>query len=369
LDASPGLTPAELAQRVGAGLLVPPSLLHRWYRRLEIDWFTSGMGRVCDAGRPTVAVGGLSADGRGRVLLASWLLGWAEARGLRTAVTVPKGDGSPPSLPFAVPSDGDPWESGMEAALLARYTQGGHILMDTDCIRGARTAVHRYDPDVLLLQDAVGNPRIRRDLTLAILTPDDLGPGWNRLWPAGDWRTDASALVRASAFCVFAGPDGLHAAMEAATRRLEPFRRPIFGLSFDMWRFRGPNGQASAADLAGEAYIVVLDEADREMVPNLLRHKLGIGPRMAFFVHEHHRFTLQDFEHLRADAVRLRAGNILTSPRVALKLRSGGAALDGLAVWTYDPEVLFGPQRLTDLPFLSWWEAAFAAVTEGRPLP
>lgn len=355
--------------RLGHGLLLPPSLVHKWYRRLEIDWFTSGMGRVCDPGRPTVAVGGLSADGRARVLLASWLLGWAEARGLRTAVTVPKGDGAPPSLPFAVPPDGDPWESGMEAALLARYTQGGHILMDRDLLQGARTAVRRYDPDLLVLQDALGNPRIHRDVTLAILTPDDLGAGWNRLWPAGAWRTDASALAHANAFFVFAGPDALPAAMQAAEKRLESFKRPLFGLSFDMWRFRGPKGQATAAELAEEPYIVVLDEADREMVPHLLRHKLGIGPRMAFFVHERHRFTRQDFEHLRADAVRLRTPHILTSPRLALKLRSGEAALDGLAVWTYDPEVLFGPERLTDRPFLAWWEAAFAAVTEGRPLP
>ena len=101
----------------------------------------------------------------------------------------------------------------------------------------------------------------------------------------------------------------------------------------------------------------------------MLRQQLGTAPRLAFFVHERHRFTRQDFEHLYADATRLRVPNILTSPRLALKLRSGGDTLAGLSVWTYDPEVLFGPSLLTAVPFLAWWEAAFAAVTEGRQVP
>lgn len=366
---APRLSAAELARKLGCGLLVPPSWLFACYRRLEARCYARGLCHACDPGRPAVAVGGLTADGRGRVLLTSWLLGWAEARGIRTAVTVPRGDASPPALPFVVPPDGDPWESGMEAALLARYTQGGHILMDTDPVRGVRDAVGRYDPDLLVLQDAVADPRVRRDMTLAILTPDDLGSGWNRTLPAGGWRTDASALARASAFCIFAGQEHLPAAMATAKRRLGHFGRPVFGLSFAIWRFRGPAGEATAAELGESPYVVVLDEADREVVPDMLRQQLGTAPRLAFFVHERHRFTRQDFEHLYADATRLRVPNILTSPRLALKLRSGGDTLAGLSVWTYDPEVLFGPSLLTAVPFLAWWEAAFAAVTEGRQVP
>jgi tetraacyldisaccharide 4'-kinase len=87
---------------------------------------------------------------------------------------------------------------------------------------------------------------------------------------------------------------------------------------------------------------------------------------MAFFVHDRHRFTRQDFEHLRADAVRLRTAVAVTSPRFDLKLRQGAGQLGGLSVWTYDPEVVFGPRLLTDQPFLAWWESRLAEVLTER---
>ena len=87
---------------------------------------------------------------------------------------------------------------------------------------------------------------------------------------------------------------------------------------------------------------------------------------MAFFVHDRHRFTRQDFEHLRADAVRLRTAVAVTSPRFDLKLRQGADYLSGLTVWTYDPEVVFGPTLFTDQTFLAWWEDRFGAVLHDR---
>lgn len=360
-------SPADLARRLGRGLLVPPARGYALWRRLDHWLHARGLCRICRPGPPTVAVGGMSPDSRGRVLLTSWLLGWAAAQGLRTAVTVPLGDAQPLESPLQVLPDGDPRESGIEAALLARYSPEGRILVDADPIRAAQAAVHACDPDLLLLQDAVTDSRVARNLALVLLTPEDLGPGWNRPVPAGAWRGDATTLGRATAFCVFAGPDGLDAAMQAARRRLTPFGRPVFGMTFAIWRFRGPSGAATAEELAGEPYIAVLGESDRDILPDMLRRLLGLPPRMVFFVHDRHRFTLQDFERLRADAVRLRTAHILTSPRLDLKLRAGGEALAGLSVWTYDPEVLFGPDLATGEPFLSWWETAFAAASGQRP--
>jgi tetraacyldisaccharide 4'-kinase len=309
----------------------------------------------------------MTADCRGRVLLISWLLGWAAARGLVAAVAAPRREASSQALPFQVLAGGDPWECGPEAALLASYIPDGRILVDTDPVRAAKAAIRRFRPDLLVLQDGFVDSRLYHDLRLAMLTPRDLGPDWDRPLPAGGWRGDASALRRASAFCVFAGPQGLEAAMEAAARRLGDFGRPVFGLTFDIWRFRGPDGPVAAEALGEEPYIAVLGESDREVLPELLRQKLGAAPRLVFFVHDRHRFTRQDLEHLRADADRLRAAGIVTSPRLALKLRPGGQALDALPVWTYDPEVVFGPTLWTDAPFLPWWEAAYAAAAGRRP--
>ncbi|QAZ69267.1 tetraacyldisaccharide 4'-kinase [Solidesulfovibrio carbinolicus] len=364
LASSPSLTPKDLLRRLLAGLLVVPGQAVAGYRRLEARAFGLGLGKVCRPAAATVAVGGMSPDCRGRVMLTSWLLGWAAARGVSTAVAGPVGDGCPPASPFQVLPGSSLDEAGIEAALLARYSPDGRFLIDADPRIAAAAAVRAFAPSMLVLQDALGEPRLRRDLELAILTPDDLGPGFGRVFPAGSWRRGADALSRAAAFIIHAGPQSLDAAMAAAERRLAGYGKPIFGMTFSLWRWRGPDGPAPAP--AGQPYVAILGETDRDSLPDLIRADLGAQPRMAFFVHDRHRFTRQDFEHLRADAVRLRTAVAVTSPRFDLKLRQGGSQLSGLSVWTYDPEVVFGPRLLTDQPFLAWWETRLAEVLTER---
>jgi tetraacyldisaccharide 4'-kinase len=355
-----------LLQRLFRALLILPAVCVALYRRLETKLHALKLCRTCRPAAATVSVGGMSPDSRGRVLLTSWLLGWAKARELSTAVIAPLGDGAPPVRPFQVLPGSAPRQSGIETALLSRYVPHGRILVDSDPCRAADAAIRSFAPDLLLLHDALADPRLVRDLELALLTPDDLARGFNRVFPAGHWRRDASVLARVSAFCIFAGPLELDSAMIAAKRRLERYGKPIFGMTFRIWRWRGPTEAVPTEDLVGEPYIAVLGESDRAVLPDLFHSMLNTSPRMAFFVHDRHRFTLQDFENLRNDADRLRVQNILTSPRLALKLRESGHALDGHAVWTYDPEVVFGPTLFCDVPFLSWWEAAFAATMKGR---
>lgn len=358
---------AALIRIATAALLVPPSRLLARIRRLKDKLHAMGLCRTCRPETFSVGVGGMSAECRGRVLLTSWLLGWARANGVAAAVAAPPGDGHPPVMPYQVTPGEDCEATGIETALLVGYVPDAPLILDADSIRAAKTAVRAFAPDMLVFQDALADPRLALDLRLAILTADDLGHGWDKVFPAGSWRRDASALARADAFCVYAGPLTLPTVMTAAQRRLAPFGKPVFGLTFDIWRWRGPEGEVSGEALAGSPYVAVLAESDREVLPEMLRRHIGVSPRLVFFVHDRHRFTCQDFENLRADAERLKARNILTSPRLALKLALAGDLLDGHAVWTYDPEVRFGPSLFTDVPFLSWWEAAFAAGKHPTP--
>jgi len=357
---------ADLGRRLLGVLLAPAVRCKILYHRLQDRLFRLGLRRVRRTDAVTVGVGGMSPECRGRVLLTAWLLGWANARGVVAAVAGHLGGGNPPARPFQVLAGTDPAAAGIESALLARYAPPGRIIIDEDQARAAKTAARTFGPEMLVLQDALGNPRLGRDLDLALLTPEDLGPGWDRVFPAGRWRREAAVLSRASAFCVFAGPAVLPAAMALAEKRLAPFGRPVFGMTFSLWRWRGPAGPAPLDALVDEPYCAVLGESDREMLPQQLHSLLGAAPRLALYVHDSHRFTRQDLEDLRADAVRLRARVIVTSPRFALKLLPGAGLLDGLPVWTYDPEVVFGPTLFTDLPFLSWWEKTYGAAAQAR---
>lgn len=347
-------------------------LLARGYglwRRAQDTFNTLGPRRACRPEAVTVCVGGMSPESRGRVLLTSWLLGWAGAQHVGAAVIAPRGEGRPPVVPYQVTPGGDPDDSGVEAALLASYVPDVRCLIDTDPVRAVTTAMRAYSPHMLVLQDALADPRLARDIELAILTPEDLGAGWGRLFPAGTWRRDLPALEAATAYCVFAGQADLAQTLELARKRLGHLGKPIFSLGFDIWRWRGQGREVEARELAGSPYLAVLGESDRPFLPEMLRRQCGVSPRMLFFFHDRHRFTRQDFDTVRADAVRFKARNILTSPRVELKLRQGAPLLEGLTVWTYDPEVVFGPSLFTDVPFLSWWENAFLAAARGRIAP
>lgn len=358
-----------LLRRLLLALMVPVSRLYALWLRIRVRLHAMGLCRTCRPNAVVVGVGGMSAESRGRVLLASWLLGWAGAQDVGAAVVAPLAEAKPPVMPYQVTPGGDPDDSGIEAALLTSYVPEARCLVDADPIRAATSAMQAFSPHMLILQDALGDPRLHRDTELAILTADDLGAGWNRMFPAGSWRRDASALQNASAYCVFAGPAGLDAALAAAKGRLGATGKPIFSLTFDIWRWRGQGGVIAPSELAESPYIAVLGESDRELLPDMLRRHIGAAPRMIFFVHDRHRFTRQDFEFLRADADRLKARNILTSPRFELKLRQGGTDLYGHAVWTYDPEVVFGPSLNTDQSFLAWWESAFLSAAKGRIRP
>lgn len=359
----------ELLRRLLVALMVPVSRLYARGRRLQIRLYALGLCRTCRPEAVVVGVGGMSPESRGRVLLTSWLLGWARAQQVGAAVVAPLGEGRPPVLPYQVTAGGDPDESGIEAALLCSYASDVRCLIDADPIRAATAALRAFSPHMLVLQDALGDPRLARDADLAILTAEDLGPGWNRVFPAGSWRCDASILQAASAYCVFAGRPSLEAVLALAGKRLGHLGKPIFSLTFDIWRWRGQGGVIGGEELAGSPYVAVLGESDRDLLPDMLRRHIGVAPRMIFYVHDRHRFTRQDFENLHADAERLKARNILTSPRFELKLRQGGDALAEHAVWTYDPEVAFGPSLATDLSFLSWWETVFLTAARGRITP
>lgn len=180
---------AEHVKRALRALLVPPSRLFALYQRLRRKAHALGLLRTCRPQAATAGVGGLSADCRGRVLLTSWLLGWARARGVGAAVAGPLGDGHPPAVPFQVTPGGDPDESGIEAALLASYDPAGRFIIDSDPARAATAAVRSFAPDLLLLEDAFADARLKKASSWPSLPPTTWGRAGTRSFrPApGAW--------------------------------------------------------------------------------------------------------------------------------------------------------------------------------------
>jgi tetraacyldisaccharide 4'-kinase len=158
----------------------------------------------------TVSIGNVRVGGSGKTPLVRWLAAAARERGVPVAI-VSRGYGGASRQPHVV-GDGsearsDVAASGDEAVMLAR-TAGVPVVAGRDRVAAARLAVATFGAKLLLCDDAFQHRRLKRDLDLVLLDPDEPG-GLLRLLPAGPLREPLRALRRADvvALCVRDEPE------------------------------------------------------------------------------------------------------------------------------------------------------------------
>ncbi|MFZ5426915.1 MAG: tetraacyldisaccharide 4'-kinase [Thermodesulfobacteriota bacterium] len=341
-------------------LLAPPAALASLAMRLRASMFRKGLLPSWKPPVPAVGVGGIGSLARGKVMVSAWLLGWAEARGLKAALLAGTRGASPSETPLPVLPDTPAAECGVEAALLAAYRPGAAILADPDPARAGRHAMKQLEPapDLLILHDHFSSLRAGRSADLLLLGPHDLDKGWNRPFPSGSWREGAQALERASAFVLHIWPDELPLRRALAERRLKRFGKPVFTVHPSIWRLRSTDGLTSA-DLDGEPYLLVAAQSNQDVAAKAAQKFLKLPPRLRVVFPDSHRFTREDQAQIAADAARMRAPHVLATPEAALLLGS----VPGKTLWTFDPDVVLGPCLLAGAAFTPWWEKTWTDVS------
>ena len=150
----------------------------------------------------TICFGNITAGGTGKtpaVLLAAQTL---RRKGKSVAILT-RGYGRPDPAKDVVVLDGDrrpSWRlAGDEPCMLHYALQGLDvpILICADRVKAAETAVARFRPDVLLLDDGFQHLRVKRDADIVLVNATDPWGG-GRLLPSGDLREPRWALGRAS---------------------------------------------------------------------------------------------------------------------------------------------------------------------------
>jgi len=314
-------------------LLTPPAAAYGLAMRLRAALYAKRLLPAYCPSAPSAGVGAIAWGARGRVMVSAWLLGWAQARGLKPALVA--------SL-----------ASGNDAELLAAYRPGVPILREADPVKACKTAHAEHTPDFLVLHDLFSTLNIRRRSDLALLDPLDLDKGWDRPFPSGFWREPAQALGRASAFVLCLSPEDVPPRRKLVERRLSRFERPAFTVHPDIWQLRAVADDRTATDLGGEPYILVASESQQEAAAKAAKAFLGTQPRFRMLVAEGHRFSPHDLAQLGADATRMRCPHILATPETALRI----GHVPGRTLWTYDPEVVMGPCLLSGQAFTPWWD-------------
>lgn len=314
-------------------LLTPPAASYGLAMRLRAALYARRLFPQYQAEAPCAGVGAIAWGARGLVMLSAWLLGWAQARGVKPALIA----GTP---------------SGTDAELLAVYRPSLPIVCEADLVRAMKSAKAQHKPDMYLLHGLFSSLNIRRQADLTLLDPLDLDKGWNRTMPSGFWREPVSALQRSTAFVLSLAPEDIPPRAKLVERRLAAFERPAFTVHPRIWQLRTiPDGR-TATDLGGEPYILVTSESQQDIAAKATTAFLRLPPRFKMLVADGHRFASHDIAQLAADATRMRCPHILATPETAMRLDN----VPGRTLWTYDPEVVMGPCLLTGKQFTSWWD-------------
>lgn len=357
---------SELQRRLKPAL-VPLGALYAQAMRLRRWAYEAGRLATWRPNCPVVSVGNIGWGGSGKTPLCGHILRWA-GKHEEHALVLSRGYGAKPHrLPLLVSRTENPASCGDEPLLLARSHPLARVVVDPRRIRSGPWAYERFDPDFVLLDDGFQHLPVARDLDLVLLTPHDLGAGWNRVCPLGTWREGASALSRASAFCIKALP-GMDAAQRTALgeniqHRLERFGKPVFTFALKPKGLMRVDGTVRTADLGGEDYVLATGIADPAQAAKTAEGLLGNAPRTVLPFADHHAFKAEDLLRIHASAA---GAHVVVTAKDAVKL----AKLPGAeGFWVLRTELAFGPTAMADAPFDQWFAERLAELAAHyRPL-
>lgn len=185
-----------------ATCLLALSLLYGIASRLRRYFYANAIFPKFNLTCPVISVGNLTVGGTGKTPMVMGLARWLQQQGFKVAV-VSRGYKGQAENRIAVVSDGDSilcevGESGDEPFLMANRLKGVPIVVGKDRVEAGRTAIDRFRPDVIILDDAFQHQRLERDLNILLLDAQaPFGNGF--LLPRGVLREPVQSIQRADA--------------------------------------------------------------------------------------------------------------------------------------------------------------------------
>jgi len=298
-----------IGAKLGKIFLTALSIPYGWTVRTRNALYDWGRLRSHRAAVPVICVGNLTTGGTGKTPLVVWLcrfLGEAQA-GAQAGQTLCV------ILTRAYKSA----QGGRdEPALLSQQCPDTPVWVNPDRVAGARQAIERYAPRLLVMDDGFQHRRLARDLD--IVTIDATAPfGHGHLLPAGLLREPVSGLRRAQA-AVITRTD------QASEERLREIEARIAALNPEMIVARschGPiavtytDGRSAAIDtLKGRRVYAFCGIGNPEAFLQTLRG-LGASVVGSRFFDDHHNFSAREIVTMEEAAQALDADLVITTDK------------------------------------------------------
>jgi tetraacyldisaccharide 4'-kinase len=284
-----------------------------------------------------VSVGNLTLGGTGKTPLTIYLARLMQSYGYRVVV-ISRGYKGRAEAKGGVVSDGKDVlmpaaECGDEAYMMARTLGAIPILVGRDRYAMGRAAVKRFDPQVILLDDAFQHLRLERDVDIVLL--DAKKPfGNGRLFPRGILREPARSLSRAGAIVLTRVADD---AMPGLTQ-VQPYadRKPLFfashrslvthmvrGKNSSPARSMDKNGQIGLDRLNGKRVLLFSGIARNDEF-RLTIERTGCRVQDAYYFGDHHSYSSAELEMICRSAVEKRADYIVTTEKDFSRIQKEG---------------------------------------------
>ncbi len=301
--------------RVGPVLhyfLYPLSLLYGFIVRLRLFLYRA---RILKTGRVksrVVSIGNITAGGTGKTPLVMHMARRFAGEG-EGPVILSRGYGGSHAKKFSstpgLVSDGTellmgPEEAGDEPYQMARELlniegfgggDGVPVIVSPDRLKGARFAVEKFRPGVIILDDGFQHIRLTRDVNILLIDPSKGPLSEARLLPRGLLREPLSALERADIFMIKgAGREARTMEMPLPVRRRFGFKyRPSKLCSLNDGRHEDPNV------LDGKRVAIFSGIASPESFENTVL-SLGAIIVAELTYPDHHRFSGADLKEIGA---------------------------------------------------------------------
>lgn len=303
---------------------------------------------------PVLSVGNLTLGGTGKtpvvILLADWLL----TQGKRVAI-LSRGYRRTSTDPYLLVSNGErllvgPNEAGDEPFLMAQRCPKAIVAVGADRYKLGCWVLDQFLIDCLVLDDGFQHLGLYRDVNLLLVDATD-AEGLAALVPAGRLREPLQAAARATAIVVTRTDvpaqvarvcHRLQAAIGPMPDQIQVVFRPeslvsvVTGTSQPLsWSKRKTALLCSGVGHAGSFRSLV--------------ETIGIGVLDEVAYADHHAYTSQDVERLRARATELQAELVVTTEKDACKLARLLQPTDSWWAVRLSTDVTVGEDRLKQL--------------------
>lgn len=239
-----------------------------------------------------ISVGNITLGGTGKTSLVEFIAGYLNRQGHKVAIL---SRGYKRKIRGYGIRDKGYEEMGDEPYMLSKNLGDVFIIVDSNRVKAAKTAIEKYGVDTVILDDGFQQWRIAKDLE--IVTIDANNPFGNRhVLPRGILREPLSSLVRADVFILTkVGPDISLQGAENFLRRINS-KAVIFQSAHKpegFYDFNRPGELLNTDILKGKPVTLLCGIGDPASFENLIKG-LGIDAGLSFRFPDHYHYTNED---------------------------------------------------------------------------